>query len=108
MRLHGLELSEKPASPCLASRIMSGLEVTPQRLRDVEAMETILRGGQVRVVRVRVCRDSGQCFLRVEADPAEMSKVLRLRDRLVREGRARGYRWVTLDLEGYRTGGGRQ
>ena len=107
MREHGLRLAEKPASPCLSSRIMTGLEITPSRLEDVEALESILRGNGIRVCRVRVCHDATSAFLRVEVAPDEMPRVLALRDELLREARARGYRWVTLDLEGYRTGGGR-
>jgi uncharacterized protein len=107
MRMHGLDLSEKAGSPCLSSRVMTGLEITPQRLHDVEAIEAILRNGGLGVFRVRVCGEAKQCFLRVEVEPEGMSKVLTLREELVREGNARGYRWVTLDLAGYRTGGGR-
>jgi uncharacterized protein len=107
MRMNGLDLSEKAGSPCLSSRVMTGLEITPQRLRDVEALETILREGGISVFRVRVCGDPEQCFLRVEVGPDEMSKVVTLREQLVSEGEARGYKWVTLDLAGYRTGGGR-
>jgi uncharacterized protein len=103
----GLELHDKPASPCLSSRIMTGIEVTPKRLRDVEEMEGILRRAGISVLRVRVCRDdSGAGFLRVETEPEEMDKVLEAREELQRESTARGYRWVTLDLGGYRTGGG--
>lgn len=108
MREHGLRLSEKPASPCLSSRVMTGLQITPGRLEDVDALETILRAGGVRVCRVRVCSEAEAVFLRVEVAPDEMPRVLALRDDLLREARARGYRWVTLDLEGYRTGGGRR
>jgi uncharacterized protein len=107
MRTHGLRLAEKPASPCLSSRIMTGLQITPERLEDVEALEAILRAGGIRVCRVRVCREGATAFLRLEVAPAEMPRVLALRDELLREAQARGYRWVTLDLEGYRTGGGR-
>ena len=108
MRRHDLRLSEKPASPCLSSRIMTGLEITPERLDDVEALEAILHTGGIRVCRVRICREEASGFLRVEVAPEEMSRLLELRDELLREARKRGYRWVTLDLEGYRMGGGRR
>jgi uncharacterized protein len=107
MRQAGLPLSGKPASPCLSSRIMTGIEITPQRLTDVEEMEAILRGAGVSTLRVRVCRDeSGDLFLRLEVSPKEMATVLAHREGLQRAGAERGYRWVTLDLGGYRTGGG--
>lgn len=103
----GLPLAEKPASPCLSSRIMTGIEVTPERLRDVEAIEGILREVGVSTVRVRICRAEDDAhFLRVEVAPEELAKVLECREDLNEAGIARGYRWVTLDLGGYRTGGG--
>ena len=106
MRERGLDLAEKPASPCLSSRITTGIRVTRDRLGDVAAMEAILRRGGVNVCRARVCESVGSLFLRIEVDPAEMQKVLDCRAMLEEEGRTRGYRWVTLDLGGYRTGGG--
>jgi uncharacterized protein len=107
MERAGLPLSSKPASPCLSSRIMTGIEITPDRLRDVDEMEGILRQAGVSSMRVRVCRDEGGAFfVRVESPPEEMGKVLACREALQMEGTARGYRWVTLDLGGYRTGGG--
>jgi uncharacterized protein len=103
----GLALAGKPASPCLSSRIMTGIPVTPERLRDVEAMEAILRDAGVGTLRVRICQaDDGAGFLRVEVPPEEMSRVLDCREALQRESETRGYRWLTLDLGGYRTGGG--
>ncbi len=107
MRMHALDLSEKSASPCLSSRVMTGLDITPQRLRDVEAIEAILRERGIGVFRVRVCGEASECFLRIEVGADDMPKVVTLREELLREGQARGYRWVTLDLQGYRTGGGR-
>lgn len=107
MKEAGLPLSGKPASPCLSSRIMTGIEITADRLGDVEEMEGILRRAGVRTLRVRVCRDEGgSFFLRVEVPPEEMVAVLECREELERKGKKRGYRWVTLDLGGYRTGGG--
>ena len=86
---------------------MTGIEITPQRLRDVEEMEAILRGAGVSTLRVRVCQEeSGEFFLRLEVSPEEMPTVLACREDLERAGAERGYRWVTLDLGGYRTGGG--
>lgn len=107
MEQAGLPLSGKPASPCLSSRVMTGVEITPQRLRDVEEMEEILRAAGISTLRVRVCRDADdRSFLRIEVAPEEMEKVLGCGQALHREGTRRGYRWVTLDLGGYRTGGG--
>ena len=106
MRAHGLELSEKPASPCLSSRLMTGVAVTPQKLADVEAMETILRDGGLRIFRARLHEAPSAKFIRIETTPEEMARALECRESLEREARARGYRWVLLDLAGYRLGGG--
>lgn len=106
MRAHGLELSDKPASPCLASRLMVGVSVTPEKLKDVEDMEKILRNAGLSVFRVRLHEDGAKRFLRVEVAPQEMLKAVEAREVLVAEARARGYQWVTLDLAGYRMGGG--
>ena len=86
---------------------MTGIEITSDRLQDVEHMEAILRRGGVSTLRVRICRDEGNSyFIRVEVPPEEMDAVLGCREELQQEGVNRGYRWVTLDLGGYRTGGG--
>ncbi len=107
MKENGLPLSGKPASPCLSSRVMTGIEITPERLADVEGLEEILRSAGANTVRVRVCREEdASFFLRVEASPEDMNVVLSCREELQAEGVRRGYRWVTLDLGGYRTGGG--
>lgn len=105
MRSFGLPLSDKPASPCLSSRLMTGVEVTPQKLRDVEELEALLRRAGLQVFRVRLHESPGNRWLRVEAAPEEMARVLAVRDELQQAARARGYAWVTLDLGGYRTGG---
>lgn len=107
MREHGVALAEKPASPCLSSRITTGIAITSETLSDVQSLEDILANGGVNVRRVRVCAADRGHFVRIEVPPEEMEGVLHLRGRLVREAEARGYRWVTLDLAGYRTGGGR-
>jgi uncharacterized protein len=107
MSENGLSLAQKPSSPCLSSRIMTGIPVTPERLRDVEAMESLLRSAGVQTLRVRVCgTGDGSEFLRVEVPPEEMPRVLECRTALQEESHARGYKWLTLDLAGYRTGGG--
>ncbi|MDP2955823.1 MAG: ATP-dependent sacrificial sulfur transferase LarE [Longimicrobiales bacterium] len=106
MRERNLELADKPASPCLSSRITTGLRVDRARLEDVAAMEAILRRQGIGACRARVCEAGGSVFFRIEVEPADMENVLACSQALQEEGRRRGYRWVTLDLGGYRTGGG--
>jgi len=108
MRANGVALSEKPASPCLSSRLMTGVRVTPVRLQHVEDMESLLRARGLRVFRVRVHEFGARSLLRVEVAPDELARAFELRDELAREGQRHGYHWVTLDLAGYRLGGGTQ
>lgn len=101
-----LPLADKPASPCLSSRLMTGVSVTPEKLKDIEELEAVVRAGGIRVFRLRLHEQLGGKWLRLEVAPAEMTKVLPLRDALLAAAQARGYLWLTLDLAGYRTGGG--
>jgi uncharacterized protein len=106
MRLNGFELSDKPSSPCLSSRIMRGVQITKQELKDVDILEDILRAGGMKIFRLRMHELDGKHFLRLETSPEEITLAVKLKDRLVDEAKKRGYEWVTLDLEGYKTGGG--
>jgi uncharacterized protein len=93
---------DAPASPCLSSRIAYGTQVTIRRLREVETGEEIMRGLGFREFRVR---HHGE-LVRIEIAPAEMDRALRreVADELARRFRALGFRYVTLDLHGYRAG----
>ncbi|MFZ1699223.1 MAG: ATP-dependent sacrificial sulfur transferase LarE [Pyrinomonadaceae bacterium] len=106
MRHFGLELAEKPASPCLSSRIMTGVSITPRKLKDVEELEAILRDGGLRVFRVRLHEEGTTRFIRLEVALNEMALATELKEMLVIEAKKRGYVWALLDLAGYRTGGG--
>ncbi len=106
LRSNHLTIAEKPASPCLSSRIMTGISITEKRLNDIEAMEMILGKAGVKIFRVRLCQEKTELFLRIESAPEEMQTVLEQYESLVSEGKKRGYKWITLDLEPYRTGGG--
>ena len=105
MRENNLDLADKPASPCLSSRMMTGVAITPRKLKDIEELEKLLRLGGLRVFRARVHEDGAQKFLRLEVALDELPQFLALREQLVAAGQLRGYRWVTLDLAGYHTGG---
>lgn len=98
----GLPTWDKPASPCLSSRIAYGIPVTIERLSTVDRGEEILRELGFREFRVRH-HDS---LVRLEIAPAEMSKAMHLEvfDDLARRFRELGFKYVTLDLQGYRSG----
>lgn len=106
MRMNGFDLYDKPASPCLSSRIMRGVQITKRDLKNVDDLEDILREGGMKIFRLRVHEIDDKHFLRLETAPGEMMLALQLKDKLTAEAKKRGYIWVTLDLDGYRTGGG--
>jgi uncharacterized protein len=99
----GLSNWDKPAAACLSSRIPRGTPITPEKLSRIERAERILflEGlGQFRV------RDHGE-IARIEIDPAEIGWMQdeARRARISASLKAIGFRFVTLDLEGYRRGG---
>lgn len=101
-RHHGLTTWDKPASPCLSSRIAYGVPVTIERLGRIERGEAFLRLQGLKEFRVRVHGD----LARIEVSPAELGKVLDidLIGKLAAEFRCLGFRYATLDLEGFKSG----
>ncbi len=96
----GLRTWDKPAAACLASRVPYGTPVTLSVLREVEAAETGLRHLGLVDLRVRHYGD----LARVEVPVDDFDRVLARRPEVVEAVRAAGYRYVTLDLEGLRSG----
>jgi uncharacterized protein len=98
----GLPTADLPASACLSSRLPYGTEVTPERLRQVERGEEALRALGFAQVRLR---HHGP-LARVEIAPDELARALApdMARRIVAAIKPLGFRWVSLDLEGYRTG----
>jgi uncharacterized protein len=101
-RAAGLPTAELPASACLASRLPYGTEVTPERLRQVERGEEALRALGFRQVRLR----HHGALARVEIDPAELPRALapEMARAISAAIKPLGFRYVALDLDGYRTG----
>ncbi len=98
----GLPVSDKPAAACLGSRIPVGTPVTEERLSQVERAEIALARLGFRQFRVRHHGDVARLELDAEGD--RRLQDLELRRRLVADVRAAGFRFVTVDLEGYRSG----
>ncbi len=98
----GLPIWDKPAAACLSSRIPYGTSVTQERLQQIGGYEQDLRALGFRQVRVRY-HDS---LARLELDPADVSRAADpdIRTRIVDAGKKHGFRYITLDLAGYRTG----
>lgn len=96
----GLRTWDKPAAPCLASRLPYGMPVTLGRLRSVEAAEAALRAMGFDELRVRHHGD----VARVEVPDHRLVEVVGRRAEVVAAVRDAGYRWTTLDLAGLRSG----
>jgi uncharacterized protein len=98
----GLPTWDEPASACLSSRIPYGTEVTVETLRMIERAEDVLHSLGFRRCRVRHHGD----IARLEVDADDMARAVAggTRDAIVRDLKAIGYRYVSLDLQGYRTG----
>jgi uncharacterized protein len=96
----GLRTWDKPAAACLASRLPYGTPVTLGVLREVEQAEASLAALGFRALRVRHYRD----LARIEVPLDDLPEVVARRVEVVAAVRAAGYRYVTLDLEGLRSG----
>lgn len=101
-RREGLPTWDKPAMACLATRFVTGQPLQRQALRQVEQAEDLLAGLGFTQLRVRVHGE----LVRLELDPAGLDRLREpaLRAEIDEALRALGYRYVTADLRGYRTG----
>lgn len=100
---YGLPTWDKPATACLSSRFPYGTAITPEKLARVGRCEAGLRRLGLRQFRARFHGD----LVRVEIAPDELPRVFAdgaLRDGIVRVGKAAGFLFVALDLQGYRSG----
>jgi uncharacterized protein len=98
-----LPVWDKPASPCLSSRVAYGEEVTPDRLAMIDRAEQLLRSLGLRTLRVRYHRGD-LARLEVPADAIERLASAETRTRLTAELKNLGFKYITLDLEGFRSG----
>ena len=97
----GLPTWDRPSAACLASRFPYGHTITAEGLKRVAAAEDVLRGLGFTGFRVR---DHGT-VARIEVAPQDIAKIaVEHRERLVRDLKALGYAYVTVDLQGYRSG----
>jgi uncharacterized protein len=99
----GLPTWDKPAFACLSSRFPYGTAITPDHLARVDRAETLLRECGFRFFRVRF-HDANTA--RIEVGPLEIHRLLEdgIREMIVRHMKDLGFTYVTLDLQGYRTG----
>jgi uncharacterized protein len=99
----GLEVWDKPASPCLSSRVVYGLEITPERLARIDRAEAFLKKLGFSSMRVRLHHNE---LARLEVSANEIARFSdnELRTAITTKLRELGFRYVTIDLEGFRSG----
>jgi pyridinium-3,5-biscarboxylic acid mononucleotide sulfurtransferase len=99
----GLPVAEKPASPCLSSRVAYGQEVTPERLAMIDGAEQFLRSLGFRELRVRY--HAGD-LARIEVPIDEIGALCKedIRSSVVGKLSELGFKFVTLELAGFRSG----
>jgi uncharacterized protein len=101
-RQAGLPTADQPASPCLASRIPYGLEVTQQRLSQIDQAEGFLRSLGFVEFRVR----HHDAMARIEVRPPDLARLIAepVRSQVVEKLKSLGFQFVTMDLQGFRSG----
>jgi pyridinium-3,5-biscarboxylic acid mononucleotide sulfurtransferase len=100
----GLPVADKPATPCLSSRVAYGLQVTPERLARIDRAEQFLRSLGFRELRVRLHEGD---VARIEVPVGEIAALCEaeIRRAVVEEFDRLGFKFITLDLAGFRSGG---
>jgi pyridinium-3,5-biscarboxylic acid mononucleotide sulfurtransferase len=99
-RALGLRTWDKPQLACLSSRFPYGTQITPERLRRVDAFEDGLRALGFRQLRVRF----HDAIARIELDTDELDRIVEVREAVVALGKRLGFTYVALDLAGFRSG----
>lgn len=100
----GLETWDKPAQPCLASRIPYGQAVTPEKLSRIDRAEAAVRALGFRELRVRHHGEAPELIARVEVPSADIDRLVAARADVVRALEPLGFQFVVVDLEGFRSG----
>jgi len=99
-KIAGLPTWDKPSSACLASRFPYGTQIREDILKMVEKAEAFIKGQGAHYVRVRYHNS----IARVEVDGDSIDRIVSMRDEIVKYLKSLGFIYITLDLEGYRTG----
>ena len=95
-----LPTADKPSFACLASRFVYGEEISEEKLSMVEKAEQLLIDNGFKQVRVRIHGN----MARIEILPTDFEKILNLREKISNQLKEYGFTYVTLDLQGYRSG----
>ena len=95
-----VSVAQRPSAPCLATRFPYGTRLDRDAMHRVEAGEEFLKALGLRNVRIRVYDD----LIRIETEPQSMPVLLADREQIIARMKALGFRYITLDLEGFRSG----
>ncbi|MGI6403609.1 MAG: ATP-dependent sacrificial sulfur transferase LarE [Oscillospiraceae bacterium] len=96
----GLAVAQKPAAPCLATRFPYGTRLSEEAMAKADRIEGFLREQGHKVVRARIHGDT----VRVEVPADDFAKLLQVREELINLCHQQGFVYVTMDLEGFRSG----
>lgn len=96
----GIPSSDKPSAPCLATRLPYGAKLDFDLLERIDQGEQYLKGFGFYNVRIRVHED----ILRLEVDQRDFMKIMEYRDQIIIKLKELGFLYITLDLEGFRSG----
>ena len=96
----GISVSERPSAPCLATRLPYGTRISLQILEKIEAGEVYLRGLGFTNVRLRLHGD----VVRLEIDKNRVNQLISRSDEITEHLKKLGFRYITVDLEGFRSG----
>ncbi|MEW6620239.1 MAG: ATP-dependent sacrificial sulfur transferase LarE [bacterium] len=99
-KMMGLPTFDKPSMACLASRFPYGMRITPHALKIVESAEEFIKGFGISVVRIRHYGN----YCRIEVLEEEIPLLLKRQKEIVANLKKLGYTYISIDLEGYRTG----
>lgn len=97
---YGISVSDRPSTPCLATRFPYGSRLSYEDMRRVEKGEEHLKGLGFYNVRLRVHKD----IVRIEVDSDDLESLMNFREEITAYLKDLGYTYVTLDLEGFRSG----
>lgn len=97
---YGISVADRPASPCMATRFPYGTELTKEKMEAVKQGEAYLKSLGFYNVRLRVQEE----LARIEIDTEALNKALKYREEIVKFLKKLGYKYITLDLEGFRSG----
>lgn len=97
---YGISVANRPSTPCMATRFPYGTKLSYEAMKQVDEAETWLRDRGFYNVRLRVHGN----VARIEIDAADMSHLLSIREEVIEQLKRMGYTYITLDLEGFRSG----